>query len=175
MITDPDNWIAPLFSLEHILMCSVCNLSVLPEGPCLESCRHVAACSYSMYVWLHKEKINLVQPGHSSGLCFNSLIYFPEPLQERELAKAQTWKNESSVYWSLKGTDWRWYLYSLLKPFSGLDYLLMWFLVSDSHWVYQYSHIRKLRASRLTAGRAYLLLLIRRWWSPHAFLMKTGS
>lgn len=58
------------------------------------------------------------------------------------------WKNESSVYCSLKGASWSWYLYSLLKVFSGLDYLPMWFLVLDSHWLYQYSHICKLRASR---------------------------
>lgn len=126
----------------------LCNFPVLPEGPCVEYCRHVAACSYLMYLWLHKEKIYLFQPGHSNGLCLNSSIYFPEHLQERELAKAQTWKNESSVYCSLKGTGWSWYLYSLLKVFSGLDYLPLWFLVSDSHWLYQYSHICKLRASR---------------------------
>ena len=126
----------------------LCNLPVLPEGRCVEYCRHMAACSYLMCLWLHKGKINLFQLGHSNGLCFNSSIYFPEPLQERELAKAQTWKNESSVYCSVRGTGWSWYLYSLLKVFSGLDYLPMWFLVSDSHWLYQYSHICKLRGSR---------------------------
>lgn len=78
---------------------------------------------------------------------------------------------------NLTGTGWSWYFYSFLKVVSGLDYLPVQFLVSDSHWLYEYSHIWSRKQVANIAGRAYLLI-INKLRSLHVFFMfseKTAS
>lgn len=133
VITGLGNCISPLLPLWRILMCYAVQPACSPWRSLVWNNTTTQLLVFNL--WLLKGKINFFLCDYSNGLCLSSPIYFPELLQERELAKVQFWENESSVCCSLKGTGCSWYLHSLLKVFSQLDYLPTQFLVSDSHWL----------------------------------------
>lgn len=112
----------------HAQICAFClsllwdssQRSVVPEdrGPCLESLRHGAVGSYSVYVWLHREKINLVQPARSTDSVSTVQFISQNFCKKENWLRLKPGKMKAVFYWSLKeqtegGTcaeaaRWRW-------------------------------------------------------------------